>query len=29
MFNADVWWMCQHWRRSVAAGLDPVVHVVS
>ena len=29
MFNADVFWMCQHWRRSVAAGLDPVVHVVS
>lgn len=29
MYNADVWWMCQHWRRSVAAGLDPCVHVVS
>ena len=29
MYNADVWWMCQHWRRSVAAGLNPCVHVVS
>ena len=29
MYNADVWWLCQHWRRSVAAGIDPVVHVVS
>lgn len=29
MFNADVWWLCQHWRRSVQAGISPVVHVVS
>ena len=29
MYNADVFWLCQHWRRSVAAGIDPVVHVVS
>lgn len=29
MYNADIFWLCQHWRRSVAAGLEPVVHVVS
>ena len=29
MYNADIFWLCQHWRRSVAAGLDPCVHVVS
>ena len=29
MYNADVFWMCHHWRRSVAAGLNPCVHVVS
>ena len=29
MYNADVWWMCQHYRRAKAAGIDVVVHVVS
>lgn len=29
MYNADIFWLCQHWRRSVAAGLEPVVHVVN
>lgn len=29
MYNADVWWLCQHWQRSVAAGLEPCIHVVS
>ena len=29
MHNADIFWLCQHWRRSVAAGMEPVVHVVS
>ena len=29
MYNADVWWLCQHWQRSVAAGMEPCIHVVS
>ena len=29
MHNADVWWMCQHYRRAKAAGIDVIVHVVS
>lgn len=29
MYNADVWWMCKHYRRAKAAGIDVVVHVVS
>ncbi len=29
MYNADVFWLCLHWRRATAAGLEPVVHVVS
>ena len=29
MYNADVFWLCKHWRRAVAAGIDPCVHVVS
>jgi len=29
MYNADVFWMCLHYRRAKAAGIDVVVHVVS
>lgn len=29
LHNADIFWLCQHWRRSVEAGIEPVVHVVS
>jgi hypothetical protein len=29
MYNADIFWLCQHWKRSVKAGITPVVHVVS
>ena len=29
MHNVDVFWLCHQWQRSVAAGLEPCVHVVS
>ena len=29
MHNVDIFWLCHQWQRSVAAGLNPCVHVVS
>lgn len=29
MHNVDIFWLCHHWNRSVAAGKEPVIHVVS
>ncbi len=29
LYNADIFWLCLHWNRAVAAGVDPCIHVVS
>lgn len=29
MYNAHIFFLCLEWQRSVAAGIEPVVHVVS
>jgi len=29
LYNADIWWLCQHWQRAKAAGYDPCIHIVS
>lgn len=29
LYNVDIWWLCQHWKRAVEAGENPCIHVVS
>ena len=29
LYNVDVFWLCHHWERAVAAGANPCIHVVS
>ena len=29
MHNIDILWLCYHWERAVAAGVNPCIHVVS